>query len=79
MQHVQKINPLSGQHAPLAPLRVTTVRPSWWQSIQTRMKETGMAETAAEAVLATVTFSLVGGLMFALYRALELYTIIPLP
>lgn len=79
MQHVQKINPLAGQHAPLAPFRVTTVQPSLQQRIQTRMKETGIAETVSEAVLATFTFSLVGGMLFSLYRALESYTIIPLP
>jgi hypothetical protein len=43
------------------------------------MKETGVAETVTEAILATATFSLVGGLLFSLYRALESYTIIPLP
>ena len=79
MQHVQRIDPLTGQHAPLAPLRVTMVQPSSWQRLQTQMKETGTAETITEVILATTTFSLVGGLLFALYRALELYTIIPLP
>ena len=79
MQHVQKINPLAGQHTPLAPLRVTAVQPSAWQRIQTRMKETGVAETVTEAILATATFSLVSGLLFSVYRALESYTIIPLP
>lgn len=79
MQNVQKINPLAGQHAPFAPLRITTVQPSWWQRIRTRMKETGVTETVTEVILAVATFSLVGGLMFALYRALEVYTIIPLP
>jgi len=79
VQNVQKINPLAGRHAPLAPLRITTVQPSWWQQIQTRMKETGVTETVTEAILAVTTFSLVGGLLFSLYRALEHYTIIPLP
>jgi hypothetical protein len=79
MQYVQKINPLAGQPTPLAPLRVTTVRPSAWQRIQTRMEETGVAETVTEAILAAATFSLVGGLLFSVYRVLESYTIIPLP
>ncbi len=79
MQHVQQIETLTGQRSPVAPLRVTTVQPSLWQRIQTQMKETGMAETLAEVILATATFSLVGGLLFGLYRALESYTIIPLP
>ena len=79
MQHVQQIEPLAGQRSPLAPLRVTTVQPSTWQRIQMRMTETGMAETITEAILAAATFSLVGGLLFSLYRALEHYTIIPLP
>ena len=79
MQHVQEINPLAGQHAPFTPLRITTVRPSWWQRIQAQTKETGVKETVTEAILAVTTFSLVGGLLFSLYRALEHYTIIPLP
>ena len=79
MQHVQQIETLAGQRSPITPLRVTTVQPSLWQQIQTRMKESGMAETVTEAILATATFSLVGGLLFGLYRALEQYTIIPLP
>jgi len=79
MQHVQQIEPLAGQRPSLAPLRVTTVQPSLRQRIQTRMKETGLAETMTEIVLATATFSLVGGLLFSLYRALEHYTIVPLP
>jgi hypothetical protein len=79
MQHVQKINTLTEHQLPLAPLRVTTIQPSRWERLSTRMKETAMAETIAEAILATLTFSLVGGLLFSLYRALEQYTIIPLP
>jgi len=43
------------------------------------MKETSLTETITEAILATATFSLVGGLLFSLYRALEHYTVIPLP
>ena len=79
MQHVQQIETLAGQRSPLTPLRVTTVQPSLRQRMQTRIKESGMAETVTEAILATSTFSLVGGLLFGLYRALEHYTIIPLP
>lgn len=79
MQHVQEINTLAGQHASFTPLRVTTIHPSRWERLSMRMKETAMGETIAEVILATVTFSLVGGLLFSLYRALEQYTIIPLP
>jgi hypothetical protein len=79
MQNVQKINTLTEHQLPLAPLRVTTIQLSRWERLSTRMKETAMAETIAEGILATLTFSLVGGLLFSLYRALEQYTIIPLP
>jgi hypothetical protein len=79
MQNVQKINTLAGQPSSLPPLRVTTIHPSRWERLSRRMKETVMAETIAEGILATLTFSLVGGLLFSLYRALEQYTIIPLP
>jgi hypothetical protein len=79
MQHVQKIDTLAGQHASFTPLRVTTIHPSRWERLSARMKETEMVETITEVILATATFFLVGGLLFSLYRALEQYTIIPLP
>jgi len=79
MQHVQKIDILAGQHPSLTPLRVTTIQPSRWEQLLARTKETAMVETLTEVILATATFSLVGGLLFSLYRALEQYTIIPLP
>lgn len=79
MQHVQKMETLTGHQLPVTSLRVTTIQPSPWERLLTRMKETGMGETLTEVILATATFSLVGGLLFSLYRALEQYTIIPLP
>jgi hypothetical protein len=79
MQHVQHIEPLVGQRPSLAPLRVTTVPSSLRQRIRMRIKDTSLRETATEIILATATFSLVGGLLFSLYRALEHYTIVPLP
>ncbi|MBM4257502.1 MAG: hypothetical protein FJ147_16600 [Deltaproteobacteria bacterium] len=79
MQHVQKIHSLTGQHTALAPLRVTTVQLSRWERMATRVKATGMMETVTEGVLTTTTFLMMSGLLFALYRALEQYTIVPLP
>lgn len=79
MQHVQHIEPLVGQRPSLTPLRVTTVQSSLRQRIRMRIKDTSLRETATEMILATATFSLVGGLLFSLYRALERYTIISLP
>jgi hypothetical protein len=79
MQHVQKMDPLPGHQLPVAPLSVTTIHPFPWERLSTRRKETGRGETLTELVLGTVTFSLVGGLLFNLYRALEQYPIIPLP
>jgi hypothetical protein len=79
MQHVQKMQTLAEDQPHLAPLRVTTIHPSRWERLSTRTKESAMAETVTEGILATLTFSLVGGLLFSLYRALEQYTIIPLP
>ena len=78
MQHVQQMDPLTGHQLPIAPLSVTTIQPSPWERLSTRIKETGRGETFTELVLATVTCALVGGLLFSLYRALEQYTIIPL-
>lgn len=79
MQHAQKMEPLTGHQLPLAPLSVTTIQPSLWERLGTRIKDSAMRETITEIVLATATFSLVGGLLFSLYRALEQYTLIPLP
>ena len=79
MHHVQKMDSLTGHHLPVAPLSVTTIHPSPWQRLATRIKATARGETLTEIVLATLTFSLVGGLLLSLYRALEQYTIIPLP
>lgn len=79
MQHVYKMDPLTGHHLPVAPLSVTTIHPSPWERLLTRIKDTGRGETITESVLATVPCSLVGGLLFSLYRALEQYTLIPLP
>lgn len=78
MQHIQKINPLTGSHTAL-PLHITTILPSLRTRIAQRLQETGVVETITESILALSTFSLVGGLLFSLYRALENYTIIPLP
>jgi hypothetical protein len=58
---------------------VTTIQPSRWERFSTRLKESGAIETITESTLATTTFLLVGGLLFAFYCALEQYTIIPLP
>lgn len=79
MQHVQKMETLTGHQPPVAPLRVTTIHPSPWERLVTRIKDTAMRETITEILLATTTFSLVGALLISLYRALEQYTIIPLP
>ena len=76
MQYVQKMETLTGHQFPVSE---TTIHPSRWERLSARIKETGMGETIAEVILATVTVSLVGGLLFSLYRALEQYTIIPLP
>jgi len=79
MQNVQKLGSLTGQRPSVAQLRVTTVRPSVWERIRVWAERTLTAETVAEIVLATVTVSLTGSLLFGLYRALESYTVIPMP
>jgi hypothetical protein len=79
MQNVQKLGALTGARPAVAPLWVTTVRPSSWERIRGGAERTLTAETVAEFVLVTVTFSLTGSLLFGLYRALESYTVIPLP
>lgn len=79
MQHVQQLHPLTGQATSLSRLQVATFQPSYWERLSTQMKETGRLETLTESILIVTTFSLVGGLLFSLYRALEHFTVIPLP
>jgi hypothetical protein len=79
MQHVQKIEPLMGPKSPVAPLRVTTVRPSLWERMRAWAEKTLTTEMRAEIVFATATILLAGGLFASLARALAHYTIIPLP
>lgn len=79
MQHIQKIEPLMGQKSPVAPLRVTTVRPSPWERMRAWAAKTLSAETRAEIAFGTATILLTGGLFVSLARALAHYTIIPWP
>jgi len=55
------------------------MRPSLWERVKAWAEMTLTSETVAEIVLATVSVSLTGSLPFSLYRALENYTIIPMP
>src|SRR5262249_30395876 len=48
MQHVQPMDPLTGHHLPVAPLSVTTIQPSPWERLWTRIKGTGRGETITE-------------------------------
>jgi hypothetical protein len=79
MQHVQKIEPLAGQKPPLAPLRVTTVRPSVWERTRAWAQRTFTEETVTEITLVIASISLLIWFFVGLARALENYTIIPLP
>ena len=79
MQNVQKLEPLTRQQPPVAPLRVTTLRPSVWERVRAWARRTLTEETVAEAALMTATVSLMVWLFVGLARALEHYTIIPLP
>jgi hypothetical protein len=79
MQHVQKLEPLARQKPPIAPLRVTTFRPSVWGRARAWAQRTLTAETVAEMTLVIATISLAACLYVGFTRALENYTIIPLP
>lgn len=79
MQHVQKFEPLIGQKPPLAPLRVTTLRPSLWEQAKRWAQRTFTAETLVEIGFASATVFLLVFLLVGLARGLEHYTIIPWP
>jgi hypothetical protein len=79
MQHVHKWEPLGQQTSPVAPLRITTVRPSVWERATARIEKTLSTEAAAEAVFGVATVLLTAVLFVSLARALAHYTIIPWP
>jgi len=79
MQHVQQLEPLLRQQAPVAPLRITTVQPSVWKRVTANVARALSVEKRAEIIFATVTVLLATGLFVSLARALANYTIIPWP
>lgn len=79
MQHVQKLEPALGQNPSLAPLRVTTLRPSVWEQMKRWAQRTLTAETLVEIGFASATVFLLVVLLVGLARGLEHYTIIPWP
>jgi hypothetical protein len=79
MQNIHKLTPLGQQTSPVAPLRITTVRPSAWERATARIEKMLSTEAAAEAVFGVATVLLVAGLFVSLARALAHYTIVPMP
>jgi hypothetical protein len=79
MQHVRKLGSFTGQQPSVAPLRVTTFRPSLRERVGAWVRSTLTAETLTEVALGTFTISLLVWLFVGLQRALENYTIIPWP
>jgi hypothetical protein len=79
MQHVHKLEPFGQQTSPVAPLRISTVRPSIWERATARIDKTLSTEAAAEVAFGVATVLLVAGLFVGLARALAHYTIIPWP
>ncbi len=79
MQHVRKFEALVEQQPSVAPLRVTTVRPSVWERVRAWARRTLTEETVTEVALGTFTISLLVWLFVGLQHALENYTIIPWP
>lgn len=79
MQHARKLGSFTGQQPSVAPLRVTTFRPSVREQVRAWVQRTLTAETVAEVILGTATILLVTVLFVGFARALAHYTIIPLP
>jgi hypothetical protein len=78
MQHARKLGPFAEQQLSVAPLRVTTVRPSLREQVRAWVRKIP-AEDRAEVILGVTTVFLVTGLFVSFARALAHYTIIPLP
>ena len=79
MQQARKLGPFTEQQPSVAPLRVTTIRPSMWEQVRAWTQRTLTAETVAEVIFGTATIFLVMVLFVSFTRALAHYTIIPLP
>ena len=79
MQSVQEFKTPLRHEQSVAPLRVTIVQPSLWKQMKAKVAQTLTTETIAEIVLRAATVLLTTGLFVSLARALEHYTIIPLP
>ena len=78
MQHARQLGPFAEQQPSVAPLRVTTVRPSLREQIRAWVRKIS-AEDRAEVILGVTTILLVSGLFVSFAHALAHYTIIPLP
>jgi hypothetical protein len=78
MQHARKLGPFAGHETSVAPLRVTTVRPSLQEQLRAWARKIP-AEDRAEIILGITTILLVSGLFVSFAHALAHYTIIPLP
>ncbi|MGE0682798.1 MAG: hypothetical protein AB7P69_18085 [Candidatus Binatia bacterium] len=79
MQHTHKLTPFGRQTSPVAPLRITTIRPSAWERATARIEKMLSTEATAEAVFGVATVLLAAGLFVSLARALAHYLIVPLP
>jgi len=79
MQYARKLGPFAEQQPSIAPLRVTTFRPSVWERMRAWARRTLTAETTADVILGSATIFLVTVLFVSFARALAHYTIIPLP
>src|SRR5262249_18217910 len=78
MQHARKLGQFAEHEPSVAPLRVTTVRPSLRERARAWARKIP-AEDRAEVILGITTILLVGELFVSFARALAHYTIIPLP
>lgn len=79
MQHARKLGQFAEQQPSVAPLRVTTFRPSVREQVRAWARRTLTAETTAEVIFGSATIFLVVVLFVSFARALAHYTIIPLP
>ena len=79
MQNVQKLEPLVGQQPSITSPRVLSLRPSVWERVGAWARRTLTGERVTEAALVAATVLLMVWLFVGLSRALEHYSIIPLP
>jgi len=79
MQHIQSLESCFKPHQSIVPFQVTTVRPTLWRRIETKVERVLAEEKRAELIFGWVTALLTLGIFASLAHAVTHYQIVPWP